>query len=498
MATALSSEGFRRKTLQEIINSIKINFQRDVPEVNVGNATILNQFIGILALELDEAWQGLEGVYSSQTLNGAEGKFLDDVLSRNGVFRAGATQANGDVIVFYDKAVTTLGTTIPSTSTMSIAGRIYNIDKQYSLDNFYSAYKVPVTAFQIGDRITARVGILGATDVDYSFTPVTEEELNTVPDRIRDYIRSQLGDQSDKINSTEDELLVGYTSDGALTPFLKEELFLEITTGGSLVGEGGKRITLISIDSGLIAVSATEVTALNPDFSGYLEAVGFQEFSRGREAETDAEYRAAFSTSVSGGVRDSTAGITAAINNLDGVSKVRVYENPTATDTSSVLANSIKATIIGGTPSDIGLTLFNNTPANTLFDGDRSVVITNPTTQASEVVQYEIASRAVFRLTINYKTRDGTDFTETERQRIVENLTQINSSVEIGNNVDEQSLIAAIYNAVNFQKLTSLSFTSSKSGGNGLNVGVERVGDLLTEFNELAVINTPALVYNRG
>lgn len=52
---ALSSEGFRRKTLQEIINSIKLNLRNDIPNVNVGNDSIINQFIGILALEIDEA-----------------------------------------------------------------------------------------------------------------------------------------------------------------------------------------------------------------------------------------------------------------------------------------------------------------------------------------------------------------------------------------------------------------------------------------------------------
>ena len=489
---ALSSEGFRRKTLQEIINSIKLNLRNDIPNVNVGNETILNQFIGILALELDETWQGLEGVYSSQTLNGAEGKYLDDVLSKNGVFRSGATPANGDVIIFYENTTTPLGTTIPSTTTMSIASRIYNIDRQYTLNNFYSAYRVPANTFQIGQVITARAGLLGATNVNFTFTPVTEEELISVPDRLRDYIRSQIGEQAEKVNTLSGQLSVGYTADGILTPFLKDELFLEIFINGTLTGQGGKRATFTSVDSGLITVSATEVTDITPPFTGYLSTTGFQDFVQGNEAETDAEYRSAFSRSVAGGVRDSVAGITAAVNRIDGVSKVRVYENPTATDTPIVDANSIKVAVIGGAPSDIGLSLFNNTPANTLFDGDTTVNIPNPTTGDTETIRYETATRAVFGITVSYTTRDNTDFTETERASIATNLTQINNDVEIGEDIDAQSIIAAIYNAVNFQKITSLSFTSSKSGANPV------IGDLLTAFNELAVVNTPAIVYNRN
>ena len=148
--------------------------------------------------------------------------------------------------------------------------------------------------------------------------------------------------------------------------------------------------------------------------------------------------------------------------------------------------------MIGGAPSDIGLSLFNNIPANTLFDGDTTVSISNPTTGDTETIRYETATRAVFGVTVSYTTRDNSDFTETERASIATNLTQINNDVEIGEDVDAQSIIAAIYNAVNFQKITSLSFTSSKSGANPV------IGDLLTAFNELAVINTPAIVYNRG
>ncbi len=489
---ALSSEGFRRKTLQEIINSIKLNLKNDIPDVNVGNNTILNQFIGILALELDETWQGLEGVYSSQTLNGAEGKYLDDVLSKNGVFRSGATPANGDVIIFYKNGTTTLGTTIPSTTTMNIAGRLYDIDRQYTLNNFYSAYTVAANTFQTGQVITARAGLLGATNVNFTYTPTTEEELASVPDRLRDYIRSQIGEQSEKVNTLDGQLSVGYAADGILTPFLKDELFLEISVNNTLIGQGGKRVTFTSQDSGLITVSSTEVTDINPSFTGYESATGFQDFVQGNEAETDAEYRSAFSRSVAGGVRDSVAGITAALNRIDGVSKVRVYENPTADDTAIVDANSIKVAVIGGAPSDIGLSLFNNIPANTLFDGDTTVNIENPTTGDTEVVRYETATRAVFGITVSYTTRDGSDFTETERENIASNLTQINNDIEIGEDVDEQSIIAAIYNAVNFQKITSLRFTSSKAGGTSIR------GDLLTEFNELAVINTPAIVYNRS
>lgn len=419
-------------------------------------------------------------------------------MSKNGVFRSGATQANGDVIVFYDNTTTPAGTVIPSTTTMNIASRVYNIDRQYTLDNFYSAYQVLSNTFQIGQIITARAGLLGATNVDFSFTPITEEELNSVPDRLRDYIRSQIGEQAERVNTLNGQLLAGYSADGTLTPFLKGELFLEINANNILVGLGGERVSFNSVDSGLITVSATEVTDITPTFDGYVSSVGFQDFVQGNEAETDAEYRSAFSRSVSGGVRDSVAGITAALNRVDGVSKVRVYENPTALDTPIVAASSIKVALIGGAPSDIGLSLFNNTPANTLFDGDTIVSITNPATGNPETVLYETASRALFQLNISYSTRDGSDFTETERELIATNLSQINNDVEIGEEVDQQSIIAAIYNAVNFQKITSLSFTSSKSGGNTITPETERSGNLLVDFDELVVINNPAIVYNRS
>lgn len=489
---ALSSEGFTRKSLQEIINSIKVNVRNDIPNFNTSNDTVINQFIGILALELDESWQAIEGVYSSQTLNGAEGKYLDDVLSRNGVFRSGASQASGDVIVSYNPAQITGGNTIPSTTNMTIDGRVYNIDRQYSLNTFYSSYSIGVSDLAIGVNVQVSAGLLGDTGVGFTYTPISLEDMTNTLERIRDYVRSQIGDQSDKVNVVGDRVLIGYDAAGNATPFLKEELFFTATLGGVTIGQGGKRVTFTSVDSGIITVNPTQVTDISPTFVGYVSSTGFQDFNAGQEAQTDAEYRASFSSSVAAGVQDSLAGLTAAISRIDGVSKVRIYENPTSTDTAIVDANSIKAVVIGGSQQEIALSLFLNTPVNSLFDGDTIVTITNPSTNEAETVRYDIGVRELFQLTLTYSTRDGTDLTETERNRIETNLAAINARVDIGEDVDQQSLLAAVYNGVDFQKITSLSVTNTKTS-----TGQSSTSDLEVDFNELAVINTPATIYTR-
>lgn len=489
---ALNSEGFTRKTLQEIINSVKVNLRNSIPNINVGNDTVLNQFVGILALELDEAWQGIEGVYSSQTLNGAEGVYLDDVLSRNGVFRSGASQASGDVIVRYNPAQVTGGNTIPSTTTMSIDSRVYNIDRQYSLNTFYSSYSISVEDLSVGDNILVNAGLLGDTGVGFTYTPISTEDLTTTLDRIRDYVRSQIGDQSDKVNVVGNRVMVGYGAVGNPTPFLKEELYFTATSSNVVIGQAGKRVTLTSVDSGEITVNPAQITDIIPTFTGYVNSIGFQNFNAGQEAQTDAQYRASFSSSVAGGVKDSLAGLTAAVSRIDGVSKVRIYENPTATDTTIVDANSIKAVVIGGSQQEIALALFSNTPVNSLFDGDTVVSIPNPSTGEAETVRYDIGTRELFQLNLIYSTRDGTDLTESERTAIESNLSAINARVEIGENVDQQSLLAAVYNGVDFQKITSLTITNTKAS-----TGQTSFNDLTVEFDELAVVNTPATVYTR-
>ena len=62
----------------------------------------IRSYYGIAAYQDIQAWNMLAAVYSSQTINGAEGIYLDEILGRRGVFRKDASAGTGYATVISD------------------------------------------------------------------------------------------------------------------------------------------------------------------------------------------------------------------------------------------------------------------------------------------------------------------------------------------------------------------------------------------------------------
>ena len=107
MASGITENGFQRKTLQQLITSLNSRLVSKLGQWNQSANSVEAQFVSVFAEELDQTWQGIEGVYSSQTYSGSEGVYLDDVISQQGVFRKGKSKGSGEVIAFANLASTT-------------------------------------------------------------------------------------------------------------------------------------------------------------------------------------------------------------------------------------------------------------------------------------------------------------------------------------------------------------------------------------------------------
>jgi len=155
----ITEYGFQRKTLQEILTSMKTNLRGKLGEDwNVETGSIEDQFISVFAEEADQCWQGLEGVVSSNTLEGAEGIYLDDILSRQGVYRQGRTASSGRATLFSNYATVNLGVTIPTTSIVSASNNLsYSVVESKVIDNFMSCYKLSASQLSVGTSYTISI-----------------------------------------------------------------------------------------------------------------------------------------------------------------------------------------------------------------------------------------------------------------------------------------------------------------------------------------------------
>ncbi len=101
MATyGLDDSGFTAPSLQDILDekeeSYKAKYGDDFQAID---KNIIWQNAVIEAERELNVWQVLESVYYSQTLDGAEGIYLDNVLGQQGVYRNDASYGSGYAVI---------------------------------------------------------------------------------------------------------------------------------------------------------------------------------------------------------------------------------------------------------------------------------------------------------------------------------------------------------------------------------------------------------------
>ena len=107
MATyGLNSFGFLRPSLTEIVEQRKQAY-RDLfgSNINTNDNSVIDKIVSIEADRENQVWMQMQEVYDSQTYQGAEGKYLDDLFSRRGIYRNGLTKATGSVEMVLNNTV---------------------------------------------------------------------------------------------------------------------------------------------------------------------------------------------------------------------------------------------------------------------------------------------------------------------------------------------------------------------------------------------------------
>ena len=114
----LTSTGFKRKTVEEILAEIEAD-ERSLlgPNLNTEAETPIGQFNGIFASKLGEIWELAEAVNSNQFPDTATGFGLDGVSSITGTFRNAATKGTVTLKLTLGVAIT-----VPAGSIAAVSG----------------------------------------------------------------------------------------------------------------------------------------------------------------------------------------------------------------------------------------------------------------------------------------------------------------------------------------------------------------------------------------
>lgn len=457
--------GFVRKTLQEILASMKLNVKSKLgDDWNITTGSIEDQFLSVFAEEADQCWQGVEGVYSSQTIDGAEGVYLDDVLSQQGVYRQGSTASSGKAILLSNYATVSLGSTVNTTATVSASNNIiYKVQEQVSLDNYMSAYTLAANQISVGVTYTFTLyNVNSPNNKTFVWTPTTESDKDTMLRNFVVFINDTVLDKPSNAyyNSATRTLYLGFNQNTNLPqPFNKGQLYL---TSTPRVGNLGHTLSLKTDTLGFNSLPPNGLINLTPTYTGYQSVVNGDDFNSGSDVQTDAEYRLSAINIKDSSVAGTVDSLISSLLRVEGVVDAEVYENPTSQFIYDVSNNTVvepftyNVAVLGGDDNEVAQVILDKSPANTKRYGTYSALAVN-TKGLSVPVNFTRVGYFDVEVEVSYKTKDNTILTEQEKVNVARNISQATSELRIGDSVPKNLLEAVTFQSVAFSRLSQVS-----------------------------------------
>lgn len=495
MAWGLTSYGFEKPSYDEWLNLYKTHFKSKYGlSQDLATSSLVSDFLSVFAYQDIRIWESMEAVYNSQTLNGAEGIFLDEVLGRRGVFREGAKASSGIAII---KTLKTAPWTTAIPTSAVFTGNtetIYKPDSETQIRDRIYAMIIPLADFGASTSVT--FNIVNSTDNSNSsvtLNPQSGSFLTSLESFVK--INGFVTD-NDKIFINGSTLYIGFALTDlenpigvvSATQFYSNFKFgtkwsgipvTAITKGFSPVAIGGMTtVTPASYISGSTLVSVQQVT-------------NFSEFFSGSDTETDTEYRVKFNTTVDEALASTAPAIRSALLKLDGVTKVRIYDNPTVVSEDSAPALTFQTVILGGSTDEIAQTLYNTKPINTLAFGTVDTVI-DTEDGGTEVVGFTPATQSNINIKIEYTPSNNKPLSPSEITSIKTNLINLAANFLIGTTVFNAQLQSAIFSGTNYGRFSNLAVLVKKIADSD---ELYTSDDYSTVFNEIVLLNDSDILF---
>lgn len=485
----LTNDGFTRKILTEIIDSIKQNGRNEFgADLNTSDDSAFMQVAGPFSLELDAIWQASEAAYNAYTQNGAEGIHLDNILSSFGTTRLGAQAPRDTVLVV-------TGPTAPTSQTVQTTSVFTD-----SNDNTYN----PTSATVVGLSNTRAYRVLNSdlalnTSYDLEVTDdnntqqtttlqVTDEASKaSVLTSIRTFIETHRSDSVGNIFTGTDGLYVGF-SDSTTFDLLPTSVAMFFTPA---VGNRYSQVSILSPDIGRATITDDDTYTLTPTITGFVESVSTGDAFAGRDIETDAEYTLRYQQIENSQEQSSAVSIINTVEGQTGVVDAVLYENPTNLATTEVpQAYSYHVVVLGGSSTDIATAIHQNAPANVNPYGSIQVTVQDILGN-DQVTRFSRASEVNLEIRVDYNTNDGSFLTAAEQTAVQTSLVAYQNALNIGDDFFTFQALGRVISAVSSNRLSTVTINVRRVGG------VYQNSDIVATFEEKLQYPATNIFFNK-
>lgn len=393
--------------------------------------SLLNHLLTNIADRCAELWELGEDIYYSMYPSTAEGRSLDNAAQYGGSTRENAAKSYYPIhCTGTDGTVLAAGTLISSTTNpttqLSLTG-----PKKITRSAF-NKIGIKVALAEAGDVYTAAIN--GAV---YSFS---SEDANTLQilrglsDAITEKGFTTSVDETNEVLSIEADDL---TSVNSLV--LSENLTTDTVT--SVISFG-------TVETGDILLPDGVITNIVKADAGLLKVVNLCGYIAGRDEESDAEFRQSYADKIFNRSSRMLESIRSAIlNNVQGVTSVAPYENPSHEwDKFGRPPHSIEIVVDGGDSKEIARQILENKAGGINTFGDTAVVLSG---EYDEDITIRFNRPATvytwFRLGITLRKNEAIppNYVDLLREVVLRNIEKLDA----GSDVVPQEFMSELYAA---------------------------------------------------
>lgn len=471
----LNDYGFTIPTLDKLIADTKTSLISAFGEnFNTQSNSVIDKLTTILNEREFQLILLAAAIYSSGTLAGAEGIYLDELLGRRGIYRRGETKSTGTVEM-------TVNSTVPYSM-------IYT-PSSFSIDNgqFVLTGNVSAAGALIAQRILNSELVLGrytiqiVSSVDNAMKSMVltlrnktpgSEDLNSFLFSIKEFIvqnTTDLNEEAIFVDSDAGALYIGYDSDKAFTGLNSRVDFRT----SPICGTRTLALEVVALEAGVLSREEGTVTQISPTPSGFISLNNRSTFVEGNDVETDNEYKIRSQSITTDTAKATRPAVISAVLETEGVQKVKVFTNNTSEkDQYGIPAYKFEVVVYGGVTEFISQALYETIALSNSTFGNTYADIPTEDGGSERIYHSKAASRS-YNILIKYR---GKVLSTTEQETIRRSIRVMTEGLNIADTLYNIQIISAVASASTSGRFTQLS------------AWVKKTSDPITEYTEDDVV----------
>lgn len=369
----LSVAGLEIKTIDDVLTDSRTRaadiFADLVPAgdiVDVSDNSALGRMIGVMAPAEASLWEAIQQIYDSFNPNTAIGVSLDNIVALSGINRLVAMPTRAQVLL--EGTINTLISSPLGKAYSSTTQRVFSILNPVLLS--------PENASGVGIAVT---NVQASTLYRFSYTVDNVNYINAdITSTASPTAVSILAQMKSRIDSLFAGVFTTYYQDGRL--FVSRTDPFQIASFTTSVNMAIQKVIKLGIAQddivGPFEQETMSIDTISVPIAGWDSIINPVAATTGRLQETDTELRERFRNSKFVQSANIIESLIDALNNVEGVTDVQVYENDTMeVSIEGVPPKSFMPIVLGGLPTDIGNAIWFNKPTGISSTGNATVQV---------------------------------------------------------------------------------------------------------------------------